>query len=98
MQGEATLSVLVAVLRARTIRPGPPLVWASEDVDPRNGSVRPAPDGWDQQSGMEKSCTSQSSDIDAEKQQMSEWIICPAFAILLPKPFCMEGLYETQQP
>lgn len=27
------------------------------------------------------------------KAEMSEWIVCPAFAILLPKPlFCMRGL------
>lgn len=39
-----------------------------EDMDPWRGSLRPVPDGWKQQSGMEKFCENQSSDVLTEKQ------------------------------
>lgn len=69
-----------------------------EDVDLWRGSARPAPDGWDQHCKMEKFCASQSSDVYAEKQHTSEWIICPAFSHSYSKSFCMEELYEAEQP
>lgn len=67
----------------------------SEHADPLRGSARPAPDGGDQQAGMEKSC---SSTQRSNKQVPVHGLPVQQWPFFFPNLFAWKGFYEAQQP